>query len=261
MRSFVWQGGDAYLQRLNPLSKALLLVPVVVVASFAFDPLVPLALMALALLATRVLGRVSWPSLLRPLALAGLLSFGMFWTSAVFYVGPGAEAGAPSHWLGPLRLTEAGLVYGAAMASRLLAIFSVSLLFVLTTDPSAFVLALIQQARMPYRVGYAVFAAYRFIPLLHEEFDNVRAAHQMRGAVGRGLLGRLREYLGYAIPLLAITVRKAERLALAMDARAFGALPERTYFRQTVVGWNDALFLAGALGVLALVVVLRGIAG
>ncbi len=246
------------MQRLNPLTKAALTVPVVALASFSFDPAVPLAVAVLALAATRLLGHVSWPGLLRPLVFVALLGIGMFWTSALFYAGPASDLGAPRLSLGPLWLSEAGLVYGAAMAARLLAIFSVSLLFVLTTDPAAFVLALIQQARMPYRIGYAVFAAYRFIPLLHEEFDNVRAAHRMRGAAGGGgPAGRLREYLGYAIPLLAVTVRRAERLALAMDARAFGVLPQRTYYRETTLGWNDALFFAGALVALGLVVLAR----
>jgi energy-coupling factor transport system permease protein len=120
------------------------------------------------------------------------------------------------------------------------------MLFVLTTDPAEFVLALIQQARVPFRVGYAVFAAYRFVPLLQEEFDNIRAAHQMRGASGANLLGRAREFFGYAIPLLAIAVRRGERLALSMDARAFGALSNRTYYRTTSWGRKDLVFAMGA---------------
>ena len=53
------------------------------------------------------------------------------------------------------------------------------MLFVLTTDPVDFVLALIHQARLPYRIGYAAFVAYRFVPLVQAELDNIRAAHQI----------------------------------------------------------------------------------
>ena len=172
--------------------------------------------------------------LLRALGFALLLGFGMFWTGVLYYAGLGADA--PSIVPGPLHITEASLVYGLTMVSRTLAIFATSSLFVLTTNPIDFVIALIQQGRLPVRVGYAVFAAYRFVPLIQEELDNIRAAHQVRGAAsGRGIVARLRQSIGYAIPLLAISVRRAERVALAMDSRGFGARPDRTYFRTTIV--------------------------
>jgi energy-coupling factor transport system permease protein len=209
-------------------------------------------------LATRVLGRVPWRAITRPFVIAILLSVGMLWTGTVFYAGPGSEAGAPAFMVGPLRITEAGIISGLAMAARLVAIFATSSLFVLTTDPTRFVLALIQQGRLPFRLGYGVFAAYRFVPLLQEEFANIRAAYQMRGgAAGNGIVGRIRESIGYAVPLMAIAVRKGERVALAMDSRAFGALPHRTYYRQTSIGRDDVVFVLGASVTLVAIVVTR----
>jgi energy-coupling factor transport system permease protein len=114
---------------------------------------------------------------------------------------------------GPVHVSEASLLYGLTMVTRLLAIFATSSLFVLTTDPVDFVVALIQQARLPVRVGYA-------------------------------------------IPLLAISVRRAERVALAMDSRGFGARPDRTYYRVTTITRADLLF--GAAAAAALVVIVFG---
>ncbi|MDP8923469.1 MAG: energy-coupling factor transporter transmembrane protein EcfT [Chloroflexota bacterium] len=262
MRQFVWHEADSFLHRLNPLPKLALSVPVVILVTLANEPMTPTVVALAAILATRVLGRVPWASLLRPLGFAALLSLGMFWTGVLFYAGPGSEPGAADLRLGPARITLAGLAYGLTLAARLWAIFATSLLFVLTTNPVAFVLALIQQGRLPYRIGYGVFAAYRFVPLVEEELANVRAAHQVRNVGGgHGPLGRLRAAFGYAIPLLAIAVRRGERVALAMDSRAFGALPRRTYYRTTSLGRADALFAVGALIVLALVVALRSVVG
>jgi energy-coupling factor transport system permease protein len=138
------------------------------------------------------------------------------------------------------------------MVTRLLAIFATSSLFVLTTNPADMVIALIHQARVPVRVGYAVFAAYRFMPLVQEELGNIRAAHQVRGATsGRGPVARLRQTIGYAIPLLTISVRRAERVALAMDSRGFGARRDRTYYRVTTLTRADLTFALGAAAVLA----------
>ncbi len=263
MRQFVWHEADSFLHRLNPLTKLALSVPVAELVALVQEPLTPTDIAVVALAVTRMLGKVPWGSLLRPLGFSALLSVGMFWTGVVFYAGPGSEPGAPDLWLGPLRLSVAALVYGLTMAARLWAIFATSLLFVLTTDPVDFVLALIQQARLPDRIGYGVFAAYRFVPLVEEELANVRAAHQVRNVEGgRGPFGRLRAAFGYAIPLLAIAVRRGERVALAMDSRAFGALPRRTYYRRTSLGRSDALFAVGAGACLAAMVALaRGAGG
>ena len=223
-------------------------MPVAAIASLSDQPLTPVLVAGLAVMATRLLGNMPWPNILRPLALSSVLGFGMFWTGVLFYAGPGSEPGAPSIQLGPIDVPVAAIVYGLTIAGRMLAIFAASLLFVLTTDPVDFVLALIQQARLPHRVGYGVFAAYRFVPLVAEELDNIRAAHQIRGVSGEGgLIGRARQTFSYAIPLLAISVRRAERVALAMDARGFGARPHRTFFRTTSLGRADLIFALAAL--------------
>jgi energy-coupling factor transport system permease protein len=260
MRQFVWHEADSFLHRLNPLTKLALTLPVAAAVTLVEEPLGALALAALATLATWRLGNVPLAAILRPLGFSLLLGFGMFWTSVLYYAGSGTEA--PLAALGPLHVSAASLLYGLTIVARLLAIFATSSLFVLTTNPIDFVVALIQQAHLPARVGYAVFAAYRFMPLVQEELDNIRAAHQVRGASsGRGPIARFGQTIGYAIPLLAISVRRAERVALAMDSRGFGARPDRTYYRTTSMTRADLLFGAGAVVALALVVGLPHLIG
>jgi energy-coupling factor transport system permease protein len=250
MRQFVWHDTDSVLHRLNPLTKLALALPVAAFVTFFDEPAVPFTVAMLAAVATWKLGQVPWLAIQRPLMLALLLGFGLFWSSTVFYAGPGADE--PSLVPGPVRVTPAGLLYGVTIVCRLLAIFAASLLFVLTTNPVDLVVALIQQAKLPVKVGYAVFAAYRFMPLVHEELGNIQAAHHVRGGVsGSGPIARARRLFGYAIPLLAISVRRAERVALAMDSRGFGARPDRTYFRRTSFGPADLWFVAAVLAVVA----------
>jgi energy-coupling factor transport system permease protein len=203
----------------------------------------PAIVALLALTATRLVGRVPWSAALRPLMFGAVAGFGLFWKYTDFYAGAGPA------W-----------VYGATMAARLIAILSASAMFVLTTDPSRLVRSLIHQAHVSPRIAYSVFVAYRFVPLLEVEFDTIRAAHQMRGgAGGYGPADKVREVVGYAIPLLASAVRKGERVALAMESRGFGALPanQRTYFRVTTLGRADLWFGGACLFVLAAVVAVR----
>ncbi len=231
MKAFVWYENNSTLHGLNPLTKLAACLFAAAAVSTAAEPLTPACVILLALSVTRWVGHVPWSVLLRPMIFGLLAGFGLFWTYSIFYVGPGQ-----------------GWLYGATMAARLLAILSASGMFVLTTDPSQFVRSLIHQAHVSPRIAYAVFAAYRFVPLLEVEFETIRAAHQMRGGVHRrGPLNRMRETIGYAIPLLASSVRKGERVALAMESRGFGALPQRTYYRQTTLGRTDLYFTIACL--------------
>jgi len=232
MRAFVWHEGDSFLHRLNPLTKLLMCFLAAAVVSTANEPITPALIVVLSFVVTRGVGQVPWIVLGRPMLFGIPAAFGVFWTYTLFYGGSGPA------WL-----------FGATMATRLLAIMSASLLFVLTTDPSQFVRSLIHQAHVSPRIAYSVFAAYRFVPLLEIEFSSIRAAHQMRGGVGnRSFLDPIRELFGYAIPLLATAVRKGERVALAMESRGFGALPQRTYFRVTTLGNNDLVFAVACVG-------------
>jgi energy-coupling factor transport system permease protein len=243
MKAFVWHEADSVLHRLNPLTKLAGCFVAAAVVSTASEPVTPALVAVFALTATRVLGRVPWSAVLRPLMFGAVAGFGLFWTYTLFYAGSGPA------W-----------VYGAAMAARLLAILSASALFVLTTDPARLVRSLIHQAHLSPRIAYSVFVAYRFVPLLEVEFETIRAAHQMRGgAGGYGPVDNVREVIGYAIPLLASAVRKGERVAMAMESRGFGALPanQRTYFRVTTLGRADVWFGGACLCVLGAVVAVR----
>ena len=231
MKAFVWHEEHSFLHSLNPLTKLAACFLAAMVVSTAAEPVTPACVILFALSVTRWVGHVPWSVLLRPLIFGALAGFGLFWTYSIFYVGTGQ-----------------GWVYGATMAARLLAILSASGMFVFTTDPSQFVRSLIHQAHVSPRIAYAVFAAYRFVPLLELEFETIRAAHQMRGGARRGgPVERMRETIGYAIPLLASSVRKGERVALAMESRGFGALPQRTYYRQTTLGRIDLFFAIACL--------------
>jgi energy-coupling factor transport system permease protein len=147
--------------------------------------------------------------------------------------------------LGPFRVQEAGLLVGAATGLRILALSVLSLLFVLTTETESFLRALVQTIGIPYQIGYSAMAAFRFAPKLQSDLKRVRAAHTVRGDPDTdGIRGRLSRIRRYAIPLFVNTIRRAERTALAMDARAFGAFDTRTQYHTQPVAWRDVAFVA-----------------
>ncbi len=255
MATLLFQAGNSPLHRLNPAVKLLGFSGLTLTPTLFLDPATPAAFLGLAFLIGWGLGGIRPGRLAQRLAPLLLVAAGLAVFNSLFYAGPRTELLLA---VGPLKLWLQGVAFGLSLGLRVLCVAAYSVLFVLTTDPTRFVASLIQQARLPYRLGYAVLAAYRFLPVLQRELANIRNAHQVRGAYSEDWSSRLGQVRRYGIPLLANGIRQAERLAVAMDARGFGALPERTYYVQTRVGGGDYLFLTGT--VLAAAAILSALA-
>lgn len=233
-----------WLHRRTPLVKIAATLPAIVamfVVRDAFSPALLILLCALVILSgTRLSGRgtllliVGVPVVLAVLSVtlgvwvdptvaaettsaAPLLAvFGLDGTSTIFEI-----AGRP--------FTVAAWATGLGTALRLVAIVLLSLVGGIATAGDDFVRSLVQHLRVPYRFGYAAMAAFRFVPRFRSELDVIRAARRVRGIDrGRGPIAWLRSQLDVAIPLLAGALRHADRVALSMDARAFGFASTRT---------------------------------
>lgn len=248
MRIFWYRQGETFLHRLNPLSKLAINLLYVVILSMIVDPITPAVFAIAALIALRILGGVSFKTIGYISIPLLIVSFGTFWSTALFF---DASALSESHMAlqaGPVAITYEALAYGLTITLRLIAIFISSMMFVLTTDPTEFIHSLVQQLRVSFRFGYGILAAYRFVPMLQYELANIRAAHRVRGFdESKGIAARVRALRSYSVPLLAITLRKAGRVAMAMDSRGFAAGTSRTYYHQTAFSQRDYIFMAGAV--------------
>lgn len=235
-----------FLHALNPLAKGVAPVPAMVVLVFTRDVATPLAFLAVGLVLLLVGASVPWRRLAivlvaLPVAIAVLsLSLGL-WTDVTR-----VPESPVLLQLGDYRFTAAMWEVGLATALRLAAIGLLALPAGLTTTGPDLARSLVQQLRVPYRIGYTAIAAFRFVPRFAHELDVIRSAHRVRGlAGGRGPLAGLRRALGYVVPLLAGAIRHAERVALAMDARAFGAHPDRTERHLVPFRARDVVFVVG----------------
>lgn len=159
--------------------------------------------------------------------------------------------------VGPLRIGTQTLVDGAGLALRLLAIALAGLLATATSDPIDVADALVQQLRVSPRFAVGVLAALRLIPLLGQEWQTLGMARRARGVdAGRSPIAALRLFAGLLMALLVGAIRRGSRLALAMEARGFGALPCRSVARPRRMraadwGWilGAAVLAAGAVAI------------
>ncbi len=136
----------------------------------------------------------------------------------------------------------AGLVLGAAVLT-------------MTTPPSDLVGGIERLLRPLSRVGIPsqdlavmIAMALRFMPMLLEEYDRLRMAQMARGAdfTTGSLALRTRAVAALAVPLLLSAFRRADELAVAMEARGYRRGP-RTTLRELLFSRRDL----GAFAVMA----------
>lgn len=249
-------GAVRFLYRLNPLSKLAGVLPATIALVFVRDLVTPLVFLALAsatlLVGVRFTARLA---VTLGLALPGAVAVIGFAFS--LWTDPAQVAGTPVVWEAEGWMLRAGaFAVGYATALRLAAIVALALLAGLSTTGADLARALVQQLRVPYRIGYTALAAFRFVPRFAHELEVIRQAHRVRGAHGgRSPFAAVARWSGYVIPLLAGAIRHAERVALAMDARAFGAYPDRTERHPVPFRIRDVVFVAVAWAVTVVVLV------
>ncbi len=253
-------GADSLLGRVNPSIKLLALVLMALALTFVFDPVTPAVLFLVTLAAGCMAGRLSLGAQLRPLVIFAVAGIPILLGNIFFNKGNGAAKALT--FVGPVKITGVALNAAGSLWLRLLCFALLSLVFIRTTEPQDLILSLIHQLHLNFRVAYGTMVGYRMLPAFQSDLQTIRAAQRARGVdEKRGLIHWWARMRRYAIPLLAGAVRKASRVAVAMDARAFGALPSRTYRRRMTVGRRDAVFLGTVVGVTVAVIVGLYLAG
>jgi energy-coupling factor transport system permease protein len=237
----------APLARANPLAKLLAALVLLVVLFASLDALTAAIILA-ALVALLPVSGLSAGALLGRAWIVGLLAVAI----AAFNVLFAAEQLGPTLIAaGPVRIGAETLANGVGLALRLLAIALAGILATATSDPTDTADALIQQAHVSPRFAIGVLAALRLLPMLARDGQVIAMARRARGIdAGGSPLAALRLLGSRLMGLLVAAIRRASRMALAMEARGFGATPCRTVARpqrMRVADWAWVL-AAAALG-------------
>ncbi len=146
----------------------------------------------------------------------------------------------------------AGPAGGLAIALRLVGISVAGVLAIATVDPTELADALVEHLHAPPRFVVGALAAFRLFPLFSREWDTLGLARRARGIeADRTIAQRLAAFPDRALGLLIAAIRRATRLALAMDARGFGSRECRTLARPRAFARGDVALVASAAAVVA----------
>ncbi|NJC23502.1 energy-coupling factor transport system permease protein [Arthrobacter pigmenti] len=162
---------------------------------------------------------------------------------------------------GPVLFTEDSVNAGLAIGLRALAIALPGLFLLTTTDPTDLADALAQRLKAPHRFVLGALAGMRLVGLLFEEWRTLGLARHARGVGHEGNpAARFGNFLGQAFGLMVQAIRRATRLAVAMEARGFGAGP-RTWARESTFSRIDVGVALCGLLIAAVAVIAAVLAG
>ena len=235
---------DSVLGRTSPVIKLGVAIVWLLGLALTLHPVPPVVLAGSALAAGLAFGGVPPLKLGRTLAPVWLAALAIGVSNMLFSAANGDVATATLLRVGPVRIAEAAFIAGVAIMLRIAAIAAVGAVFALTTDSTRLADSLVQQARVPARFAYGALAAYGAMPRFAEDLATLRQARRIRG-LRAGWHPRL------LVGLLVLAIRHADRMAVSMDARAFGSGP-RTFYRE--LRWTpiDAGVAVSAVAILAI---------
>ena len=223
--------GNSILHRMDPRLKIVVSI-LMMIAVFLVKKPIPLAMLSASVIGAILVSQIPFKQILasiRPI---------LFVIIFAFFLNLFTVDGNELLRIGPLRITDAALETAGRMSLRLiLLIVSTSVILTLTTTPILIADAMeslmkpLGYLRFPvHELAMMMSIALRFVPTLAEETAKIMKAQSSRGAdydTG-GIIKKAKGLVSVLVPLFISAFRRAEDLAVAMEARCYRGGKGRT---------------------------------
>lgn len=247
--------GDSIIHCLDPRSKLLAMFLLIVISFWANNPITNLLLFVV----TGIFISLSGVPL--SFFIKGLRS--MFFLIAfttifqLFFI-----SGGQVLWeIGFIKITSHGIEQAGIIFCRFVLIIFFSTLLTLTTMPLSLATAVesllspLKRFKVPvHEIGLMLSMSLRFVPTLMDDTIRIMNAQKARGVdFGEGsIIQKVKAMIPILIPLFATSLKRADSLATAMEARGYQGGVGRSQYRQ--LSWmrkdSIALILISLLGIL-----------
>lgn len=164
-----------------------------------------------------------------------------------------------------LKVTKEGVVQAAFMGLRLIVLVLGASVLTLTTTPNQLTDGLekmfgcLKKIKVPvHEIAMMMSIALRFIPILTEETDKIMKAQMARGADldSGNLVQKIKSLIPILVPLFVAAIRRANDLAMAMEAKCYNGSEGRTRMKPLVYAGIDRAGYGMEICYLALMVAL-----
>jgi len=223
LQAFKFQKKNSFIHNLDPRAKLLFSI-VYSVSALLFTELVPLLVLLLTLIPLIFLGKMfkEWMRSIRGLSSLILIII-------------------------VLNTYFLSLAYAISMIIRILIMITAFSIFFLTVHPNDLALSLISM-KIPYEFAFSFSLAFRFVPTIAIEAQNIMDAQQSRGYEMKqtGLINQIKNLFPLLVPLIVSSIKRAFNVAEALESRAFGTIKNRTYYysiKYLVKDWMFTIYL------------------
>lgn len=253
--------GNSYVHQIDPRSKLLFLLLFIALVFLAEEVSTYLLLVGFTFLSI-FLSKLSFVYLGK--SLKPVLWIILFTVLIHLFMTKGGDILFTWKWI---EIQEEGVRQAILISIRLILLMVTASLLTLTTSPIDLTDGMERLLQPFARVGLPVHElammmsiALRFIPTLIEETDKIMKAQVSRGAdfESGNILKRGKNMVPLLIPLFVSAIRRAEELALAMEARGYRGGEGRTKLR--VLQWSskDLVLLITTIALIILFIVFKG---
>lgn len=226
--------GNSILHRLDPRTKIILLfaLMILIFAAENYAQYLVLSLMTAGLIFLSKVPPLTVLKSIKP------LSWIILFTLLIHFVSHDGEILAKFY---VFKVTTEGIIYGVKISLRLVLLIVLASLLTFTTSPLKLtdatekLLSPLKKIGVPaHELAMMMTIAIRFIPTLLEETDKIIKAQKSRGLDfdSGGLVKRLRAMVPILVPLFLSSFRRADELAMAMEARCYRGGEGRTHMKQ-----------------------------
>lgn len=250
---------DSVIHKLDPRVK-LFGTLIYIISLFVFKGLPAFILAAIFLVVLIKLSKVPFSYMVKGLKTIVLIML----FAAVFnlFLTPGTKL--VSFWI--FTITYEGLKNAVVMMVRLIFLIIGTSLMTLTTTPNELTdglekaLSPLKYIKVPvHEIAMMMSIALRFIPILIEETDKIMKAQMARGADFEhgNLIQKAKNMVPLLVPLFVSAFRRANDLAMAMEARCYRGGEGRTKMKPLHYQKRDRMAYLTLLAYLAAVIGLR----
>lgn len=226
--------GNSILHRLDPRTKIILLF-VLMILIFVADGIAAYIFLTAGTIAAIFLSEVPPLTILKSLK---PISWIILFTLAIHLV---SHEGETITKIFIFNITDEGIKFGVLISLRLMLLIIFSSLLTFTTSPVQLtdamekILSPLSKFGVPsHEIAMMMTIALRFIPTLIEETDKIIKAQKSRGVdfESGNIFRRLKMFVPILVPLFLSSFRRADDLAMAMEARCYRGGEGRTHMKK-----------------------------